>query len=451
MKKLGFIIFIVLFFSHGASAQKEWSLEDCIKYALDNNIQIKRQALLAEMYSNNYEQSRFERLPNLNAGLSHSLSSGRNLDYSSISYVTNTFQNGSLGLQSNLTVFNGMQTENKIKQNKLLLLKSLQDSEKAKNDIILNIATAYLQILLDQELLNTSEKQYEVATLQSERVAKLVEVGNKAKGDLLEMQAQAANEKVNITTATNDLKISILTLTQLLDLDSTSGFQIKRPDSLQMMEVAYLSTIDSVYHQALDLPQIKSAELDMKSYEKALDVAKGSRYPTVSLSASLSTWYNQNNLWQTYFDTAGVHTAYRSYKNQLKDNYYKQVNLNISIPIFNRRYTSTSIKNAKLNLLDSRYRLDQANLALYKQIQLSFTDAIAANEKHVSAQEAVKSNEESFKYIQQKFEVGLANSVDYNISKNKLINAQSLELQAKYMFIFKTKILDFYRGKRIEL
>ena len=418
------------------NAQKLWTLEDCINYALENNIQVKRQKLVSDIADNNYLQSKAEVLPNLNAGLGHSFNSGRALDQTTYQYYTQNFQTGNLGVQSSMTLFNGLQKYNNIKRNEFNLMKSLKDVEKIQNDISLNIATAYLQILFNQEILDIASAQMEVTLQQIEKTKKLVEVGNVAKSELLNIQAQAASEKVNYINAKNELELSYLTLTQLLDLDSIGDFSIATPAELDVDTLEVLLTIDDTYNNALEyLPQIRSAEYFLKSNEKSLQMAKGQLYPSLNLQAQYYSSYSN--------------IADDNYRLQLENNQYKYINFGLNIPIFNRLSVKTAISNAKINVLDAQFALEQEKQILYKEIQQAHADASAALEKYNSSREAVVYNEESFKYTTQKFEVGLVSSIDYNIAKNNFLVAKSNMLQAKYEYIFKTKVLDFYTGKPI--
>jgi outer membrane protein len=420
-------------------AQKEWTMEDCIKYALDKNIQIKRSELQTEVSTANYNQSMFQTLPNLNANWNHQLASGKFLNNLNQYVDLKLQQQGSFSVQSNLNLFNGFQQLNTIKQNEFNMMRSLKDLDVAKNNVTLNVATVYLQILFNEELLEIAKNQYNVIQLQVNKTKMLVDVGNKAKGDLYDMQAQAATEKVNVTNAENNLKISYLTLTQLLELDSVGNFKIKKPEIVSVDNVNALRPVDSVFYDAkINMPEIKSAEYNLKSFEKGVSIAKGQLSPLLSLNGTL---------YSNYSSTVPKYT----YLYQTKNNINRELSINLYIPIFNRFLTKRNISVARIYQVDAEYNLELTKKVLYKQIQQADADASAALATYYSATESVVSNEESFKYMQQKYDVGLVNSVDYNIAKNKLIQAKSDQLRAKYDYIFKTKVLDFYSGKSILL
>jgi outer membrane protein len=319
--------------------------------------------------------------------------------------------------------------------------------EKIKNDITLNIATLYLQILFSYEILELAESQRDVTLQQVDRVSKMVDVGNKARGDLLEIKAQLANDNLNVTNAENSLKISYIELIQMLELelDSTGSFKIERP-VIPEIDVEEIQNVNELYATALNtLPQIRSSEFNLQGREKALSVSRGTRLPSLSMNGYYYSRYNN-----TATNPLDPYETYR-YIDQIKDNQYRQLSLELSIPIFNRRQVESYISKSKIAVKDAQYELEQTKKNLYMDIQQAHSDAIAALEKYKASIDAVESNKEAFNYTQQKYEVGLVNSVDYNIAKNELLKASSNLLQAKYEYIFKIKILDFYMGKQIIL
>ena len=447
MKRKRIVLGLVLILVINAVAynQKKWSLEDCINYALENNIQIKRQVLQAEIAEQNNMQSKYELLPNLNAGLDHTFSSGRSLNTETYNWEDRKNQDGRMGMSSDLVIFNGFKNYNNIEKTKYDLMSTLSNVDKVKNDISLQIATSYLQILFDEELLEIAKSQLEVTQLHVSKMEKMVEVGNRAKGDLLDIIAQSATEKLQVTNANNQLKLSILNLTQLLDLDSVGDFSIAIPANLNIEEYN-LPTLDVLFNNALtNFPQIKSSEYYVKSNEKSLAIAKADRYPSLNLNSLYYTRYNK------LATDPVTSSADYSYSNQIGDNQYRSLTLSLSVPIFNRRQVYRNVSNAKISLHDSKYRLNQTKQVLYKEIQQAYADAVAALEKYYSAREAVVSNEEAFKYTEQKFNVGLLSSIEFNEAKNNLTRAKSELTQAKYEYIFKSKILDFYKGEAISL
>jgi len=448
MKKILVFSLSLLFLNLNAGySQKVWTLEECFQYAYQNNLQIKRQGLLADVSKVDLQESRYAMLPNLNASFGHNFSSGRSLNTETYTWVNRSQQDGSLGAGSNLNIFNGLQQYNTIQRSKFDLLRDLANVEKIKNDITLNIATSYLQILFAYELLELAINQRDVTLQQADRISKMVDVGNKARGDLLEIEAQLANDNLTVTNAENSLQISYVDLIQLLELelDSLGSFRIERP-VIQDIEMENVLNVNELYAEALNvLPQIRSAEYNLQGREKDLSVSKGARFPELYMRGYYYSRYNN-----TATDPLNPLETY-SYIDQIKDNQYRQLSFGLSVPIFNRRQVESSVSKSKIALKNAQYELEQTRKDLYKDIQQAQSDATAALEKYKASIQAVESNQESFNYTQQKYEVGLVNSVDFNIAKNELLIASSNLLQAKYEYIFKIKILDFYMGKQIIL
>jgi outer membrane protein len=443
------LILVPLFLSGNTFAQKKWKLEECIGYALQNNITIKRQALQAEVAENNLTQSKLDLLPDLGAGGGHSLGSGKVLNNSY--QFASTANNGNFGIQSYVVLFNGFQKINTIKMNKYNFMGTVQNLEKIKNDISINIASGYLQILYTKELLDVASSQLEVTKMQVEKTNKLFEVGNVARGSLLDIQATAATEEANLTGAENNLNLAYLSLAQMLDLDTVKNFTIFIPEEISLPE-AFSDNPDSIYRVALsNLPQIKSAEYSLLLAKSQLSIANGSRLPQLSLNANYYTRYDFNA--HNYGATDYLHTTPLDYpiSNQLNDNLYKQVSINLSIPIFTKYQIQKNVSNAKIGVKDSEYALHQSQLQLRKEIEQAYANALASFQNYKSFGDAVTASEENFKYIQQKFDVGLVNSVDYSVAKKNFAKAKSDLLYAKYDFIFKTKILEFYKGNVIKL
>jgi len=446
-KRFLLVLTITLTSVFSLTAQEEdiWTLERCINYALENNLDIKREELNTQLSEKDFKQNRYNLLPSFRAAVEHQLSSGRSLNIESYEWENRQIQQGSAGLRGDVTLFNGLENLNSIKKGKFLFLSSMEDLETMKNEKILTLAAYYLEVLFSGEILEVAKSQYEVTLLEVERNKKLVEVGNVARSELLEIQAQAASEKLSMIEAKNNLELAILDLTQLLDLDSVGNFTVYKPDlNVELLESP--PGVIEIYNFAVqNMPEIKSSQLQLQAQEREVAITKGARWPELYLSG---LYYSR------YLDGAPNPidpTENYLLKDQLKDNQYSQLTIGLSIPVFSKMQTQTNITKSKIVLEDYDLSLKQQKQILYKKIQQNHADAIAAFEKYISALEAVESNEESFNYTQQKFEVGLVNSVDFNIAKNELTRARADLAQAKYEYIFKIKILDFYQGKPILL
>lgn len=428
------------------SAQKLWTLEDCISYAHDHNLQVKREELLSKSAENNYLYSRAQVLPNANFGADYNYNQGRALNTDNYEWINQEFYDGSLGFQSSMNLFNGLSIYYNIQRSRYNLLTQVESVKGLKNDITLQIAGAYLQILFNEELFRIAEEQLKVTEQQVEKNTRLVEVGNLSRGELYEIQAQRSREKSLVTAAKNDLAISYLTLAQYMDLEihSLDEFQIDIPE-LGIEDANVLRAIDSVYNDALIvLPRIKAAEYHLMSTEKALKSEIGGAFPSLSLRYATGSFYNE-------IATVPGTGDFYPWTDQLVDKRRQLVTFGLNIPIFNRLSVQNQISNAKVGVMDAEVALDQARQTLYKTIQQAYADALAALDKYDSNLETVRATEEAFKYAEQRYNVGIVSSVDYNIAKNNLTKARSDLLQAKYLYIFNTKILDFWAGRPINL
>ena len=448
-----FILIAIICLNLSAIAQKAWSLEECINYAIENNITVKRQELNAKSADKTHFQSYMEILPNVNANGQHYLNTGKTLNVETYQYEDKSFQGGNVSLNSEIVLFNGLQNLNTIMRTKYDLMSQLENVEKVKNDITLNVTTAYLQILLNKELRDNAKLQLEVTTEQIEKTKKLVKIGNTAKGDLLQIKAQAALEKASLTNTENNLKLSYLTLSQLLNLDTSKDFEINFPEITEITLSDEIVDIRMIFGEAVELlPEIKSAEYSLKSSEKNLAIAKGALSPTITFGYQYGSRYNEVS--QKLDSLVGPIAFYADsypYFDQVKDNASQVVYAAIRIPIFNKWRTKTSIEQAKINLSDSRLNLDLQKQSLYQSIQQASTQATAAMDRYLANTEAVESMEEAFRYTEQKYQVGLVDILEYKIAKNNLNKTKSDLSQAKYEYIFRTKILEFYKGQQITL
>jgi len=449
MKKFFSIIITCLIVSQAPIlAQKQnWSLEECIRYAIDNNIQIKQQTLQTRFQRNALELSKLSLLPTINGQATHNYSFGRALDETTYEFTKDqNIQSNSFYVGGNMNLYNGLQNYNTIQKNKYEVLAGELDLQKIKDNIALNIALAYLQILLNNELVQATQNQLSITEQQIEKTKKMVDAGSLARGNLLQIEAQAAGEELQLINIGNQLEISYLNLTQMLELQTPEGFSIITPDIQLDTNSVITGEVNEIFSQALGVrPEIKSAEMKLSSSEYDLKIASGARSPQLLMNHSFSTRYSDiarkpSNLLEDY-----------KFAKQLDDNINYGVGLTMRIPILNGWQVNKNISNSKLNLENSYYTLENEKKQLYKNIQQSYADAKAALKKYTASIKAVASMEESFRYTEQKFNVGMITPVDYNAAKTQLLNAQSDMSQAKYEFIFKTKVLDFYKGMPLNL
>ncbi len=438
---LAAVIMLLAFTS--VRAQETWSLQKCIDYAIQNNIQIKQQTLNSDYYNNQLEQAKYNRLPNLNAGLQNSQDFGRSLTYLN-TYANRNSNTTSGSLSTNVTIWSGSKLNNSIKMADMDLRASLEETKKAKEDMMLNIAAAYLEILFADELVLVSEDLLKITQLQIDRTSKLVEAGSLAKGSLLEIEAQYAREELNVVNAQNRLQLAYLGIYQLLELPSTESFRIEKPALPEIgANVSMLNSMD-VFKNAVQLrPAVKGAEFKLESARAQLMIAKGNKMPSLSFGANYYNLYNNQ-----YTD---LNQEKITFGDQLKNNPRYGFGLNMNIPIFNHYQARTGVSNAQISVENTELQLQNTKNLLRKDIEQSYTNALAAFKRYIANQKTVISSKEAFRYTEEKFNVGMINSVEYNQSKNNLSKTQSDLLQAKYEYIFRTKILDFYNGIPIEL
>lgn len=477
--RVSFAIALSLMFSMfsadlGAQEDRTWTLEECIKYAMENNIQIKQQLLGVELSEQDLLESKASVLPSLNGNASHGYNWGRTIDRFTNEFATERVQFNNFYLSTTVQVFNGFRLLNTVKKNQLELMASKFDVDKMRDDISLSIATAYLNILFSQEQLENIRGQADITRQQVERTKQLVEAGTLARGSLLTIEAQYATEQKQVIDAENLLDLNYLTLTQMLDLPTRQGFSIVRPQLELPEQTALLERPGDIFQYALEhQPGIQSSRLRLESADKDLTIAKSYHIPSLMLQGSWGTGYSGaskqvEDVIQTGFDTLSYINIEQNqfpvtvpafeytyekipFSDQIDQNNNTTLGLYLSIPIFNGFQARTAVSRAKLGILNAEYNLELEKNALYKDIQQSYADAVAALKRYSAAQKSLSSLEESFKYTEQKFNVGMVNSVEYNDAKNKLAQAESEVLQAKYEYIFRRTILDYYLGKPITL
>ncbi|MDP4280701.1 MAG: TolC family protein [Bacteroidota bacterium] len=469
------VLFIFLVFSCiVANSQRVWTLEDCINYAFDNNLDIKKQLLTVESNKQLALQSTLAMLPTINADGTNVWNFGQTIDLYTNSFASSTVRSNNFYVQGGITLFGGLTKMNTVRENKINLLASQYDLDVMKNSIALSVAGYYLDILFNHELLTVAQDQLAITQDQVKRISKMVDAGSSAKGDLLNIQAQESTEELTVVDAENKLNISYLTLQQLIDLEVSKDFRIEKPNLKSVDTVRQLVPPDKIFEYAvLARPEIKSADLRVRSAERNLDIQRGTLLPTLSLGGSWGTGYSgaskeintdikpdttlvpfgftQTTHEPVLYPEINYQYRVKSFSDQLKDNNNKSVGFYLSIPIFNGWQAHTNISRAKILKNQAELDLEAQKRDLRKSIEQSYADAIASLKKYYSSLQKLKAQEESFKYTQQKFDVGMMTAFDYNNAKKDLTKAESDLLQAKYDYIFKVTILDFYMGKPISI
>lgn len=462
MKYLFFLFLSIAFSSYG----QEWTLQQCVDQALKSNIQVKQTELSQKLNEVQLEQRKAALLPNLNANAAHFYNYGQTIDPFTNQFASERVLSQRFSLNSSVTLFSGFQNVNSIRQAKFAYLAGKYDVEKFKNDIALSVVSAYLQVLFNQELVKTTRNQLEVTKQQKSRTEKLFEAGTVAKGTLLDVESQLASDEVRLINAENQRDLSLLNLAQLMELDDMKNFKIGEPD-LKTPDEVILADPSQTYAAAIkNMPEIKSAEYKIRGSEQGLNIARGGLSPTLMLSGSYGTGYSGASrrllrVEPTGFDTTGFTTqgdyvlapsfnpVYEStpFRDQIEDNQNKSFGFNLSIPLFNNFQNKANISRAKIDLQRSQLDLELTKNQLEKNIETAYTDAKGALKKYTATKKTVEALNESFKYAEQRFNVGILSSYEYNQSKNNVGNAESEMLQAKYDYFFKLKVLDFYSGK----
>ncbi len=438
---LAYLMFVALFAT--LHAQELWTLDKCINYALDNNIRIKQSQLNTQYQSNNLQGKKDSRMPNLNGQISQNQNFGRSLAADNTYKDVNSAQTD-FGLGTQVTIFQGMQISNAIKKTEFDLKASFEDFAKAKDDLSLNIASTFLEILFAKELVRVSEDQIAITQQQLKQSQEKVNAGSLASGALLEIEAQAAREELNLVDAKNQLQLSKLKLAQMLELSFSDKFDVEIPALPEVnAQVSVLSAQD-IYQTALkQRPEIRGAQYRLQSTEYQLKMAQGILYPTVSFYANYYSLYNNK-----YTDRLGNSI---NFSDQLKNYQRKGLGMQMNIPIFSRLQSKMQINNAKIQVLNTQLDLEGTKKVLRQDIETAQTTAITSFNRFKSTEKAVASMKEAFRYSEEKFNVGMVNAVEYNTAKTNMVKASSDLLRAKYEFIFRSKILDFYRGIPITL
>ena len=440
-------------------AQEAWTLERCITYAIEHNIQVKQQEAAVENSGNVHAQSKLELLPSLGAGVGYSLGWGRTADPTTNEFRQVNQQYGDASVSASILLFNGLQKINTVKKNEIDLKASIQDVEKLKNDIMLNVAAAYLQVLLSKEAGAIAGQQTESTVEQVNKTKKMVDAGKLTLSNLLDIQAQLAGEEAVLIKSENDLEIAYLSLKQLLELYDAPDFTVVAPEILPMPGTEPIGGHEKIFDEASTrLPQILGAELRVESAKKSLAVARGAYYPSLSLRFSIASSYSSSRERFVFKDGNPVvgpdgNSLVERYPfwEQFNDNRNTCLGFSLSVPIFDALRVRYNVKNAKLNVRNYELELQRTKNTLYKEIQQARADANGQLKNYHATQKNVEAMRESFRYTEKKFDVGAVTSTDYVVAKNNLFKAQSDNIQAKYSYVFKMKILDFYKGLPITL
>lgn len=457
----------LIVFSTSAKSQNTWDLRRCIEYAVKQNIQVKQSTLQVDMAKTGITQSYATLAPSVNGSANHVYNIGRRIDPFTNQFAESSVRSNNFSVNANLNLFSGLTSINTIKQNQALYLASFYDNAALINDISVNVASAFLQAVFAEDNLKNAKEQLDITTQQVNRNKILFDAGTISQGALLDLQAQQATEELNVVNAQNTYDLALLALVQLLNLpaEDAKGFTLKAPEVDPDIKAIADSSTSKIFSEAVvNRPEMAASTARIKSSGIGLAIARGNYYPQLSAFAAVGTGYSQLQRSVTgttteivpigatqggeivYTQVITPTTVLTPFGDQLNNNFNRAFGFQMNIPIFNGLQVRTNVAKAKINYEISKLNYDQDALNLRKNIEQAFTDAKSAYKRYVASKKSFDASEEAFKYAQARFDAGVINGTDFAVAKNRLTLAQSSLLQAKYDYLFKSKVLNFYKG-----
>jgi outer membrane protein len=423
-----------------AMAQKQWNLKQCIEYAIEHNLTIKQQEAAKDESAVDLNTAKWSRLPDLNGSASHSFNFGRSLQMDNTYQQLNT-QNTGLNLSTSIPLFTGMQIPNQIALSKLNLKAAVEDLNKAKEDISIQVTSAYLQVLFNEELAKVAHEQVALSEEMLKQKTAFFKVGKASEAELYEAKSRAAQDQLSAVQADNEYRLALLDLSQLLELPTPEGFGIVSPSIDEDKDFSILTSPADIYSEALLIkPSIKAAQYRVEGAQKSIRIAQSGYYPQLSLGAGIAT---------SYYNVSGRENG--NFGSQLRDNFSQYIGLSLNIPIFNRFSTRNQVRKARIQQTTLNWQLEDAKKALYKEIQQAYYNAVNAESKFESSRTADEAAKASFNLMKEKYANGKATSTEFNEARTNWLKAVSDRIQAKYDYLFRTKILDFYKGVPLTL
>lgn len=451
MKKYSCIgLFIILFSGLSLHAQtKKWTLRECVDYALQHNISIKQTELDAEAAAIDKKDAFGNFIPTVNANASHSWNIGLTQTISGL-FQNQTTQYTSAGLNAGVDIFKGLQNQNRLRRSKLSIIAAQYQLSKMKDDISLNVANAYLQILFNKENLKVQKEQQANNEKQQTRTQELVNAGSVPRGDLLDMQATVASNKQAVVIAENTLLISKLSLAQLLQFDDFQNFDVADADYEVKESETMLQTPNAIYEKAKEQrSELKIARTNLEIAEKDVRIARGAYYPTLQGFYSFSTRASNSDRFVTDPNNPTLPPTVRGplpIIDQFSDNKGHSFGFQLNIPILNGFSVKNNVERSKISMERSKIAYSQQELDLERNVYTAFTDANGALNSYEAATSALQARTEAYNYAKEKFAVGLMNAFDLNQAQTLFVNAQSEVLRTKYDYIFRVKVVEFYFG-----
>ncbi len=459
-----------------ARAQEVITLQKAVALALERNLTIKQSQITEKLANEDVDQSKYNLLPSLTANPTAGFGFGRSPVSGAYAYANQTIFNVNATASAQVTLFQGGQLRNQILENKIILDADKTSTAKVKNDLILNVVVDYLQILTNQDLVTAAQKQIDIAKITLDRTQKSYDAGNMTLADLSQSKAGLSTAELNLTTAENQVASNILTLKQYMEMSPDANITIEKPDVSKINDIRTLFDANEVVNTAMGVnPDVHLAELQQQSYLQLIKIAKGNYYPQLALYGSLASYYSSA---QNQFRIVGstplayepigtvqgtgqiVESAQEvsspiygpySFTRQFDDNFNQSIGISLQIPIFNHFTARTSVRKAKLNYEYAQLSTQLAKDNLSKTISQALLDLKAAEKSYVSAQLTYQSNKDAFNTVQQRYNVGLVNSLDYNTSLTNYSKAENDMITARYTLIFRSKVIDYYLGNPISL
>lgn len=415
-------------------ADAGWSLGACIDYAIENNISIAQEEIALDRSRNDLQESYLDLIPSISGGISHSLNWGRSVNVQELTISRSLTLNTSASIDARVTLFSGLSKLNSIKSRKMALKVENENYQKLKDDISIQVANAYLQVLLYYEINELSKKSCEASAQRARNTRVLVDEGSEPYSTYLEMQAKAAQDSLRLVNSGNDLSNAYLSLAQLLNLsiEQQKDFRVDIPQSDDDIITPYDLNFNEIYNDALGLPRIRMGEYALEKSKIDLKLAKANYYPQISASATYGTYYTDSQK--------------AAFFSQFNDNRNPYLGLSMNIPIFSGLKARTGTKNAKLNVKNSQYNLDRAKQELYQEVQSVYFDVLNSYKRYQAARSSAASSHESWQVVDFKEQEGAATTTEVIVAMNNWYSSASECVQAKYQYLLFMKILDFYRG-----
>lgn len=437
MKRI--LLFLALLGGSMAAGAQPWTLERCIRHALDSNLTVRQGRIAVSQSEIELNTAKNRRLPGVSASASEGVSAGRSL-LGNNTYVTNTNSTSTnFNIGAEVPVFQGFQIRNNIAMRRLDLAAATADLERMQDDIRVAVARAYVQVLFNREILAVADRQVDIDSLQVERLTEMYRVGKASSADLAQQKAAHAQSRYQRTLAASNLRLSVLDLTQLLELPDPEGFTVAAPAG-EVLEMRLLERAEDIYAAAVDArASVRAEKLRLEAADARIAMAKGAFLPTLSLSGGIGTGY--------YTSSLGANASFAA---QMKNNFSQQLGLSLSIPIFSRMANRNNLRSAELSARSQELQLENARKTLYKEIQQAWYNARASQDKYYGSRSVLESARESFELVSAKYEGGKAGITEFNEAKNALMKAESDLVQARYEQLFQTRLLYFYKGEAMD-